>query len=75
MYESLVPTLQVRYREITEPKPLWDKIKADFQKIMELDGKYKWEKQANCKLESYSSIFEWISAQDSIIRDLWYRGR
>jgi hypothetical protein len=30
--------IQMRYREISEPKQLWDTIKSDFEKVIMLDG-------------------------------------
>jgi len=62
--------MQLRYREYKKPKELWDKIKADFEKMVKLDGQHELEKLVLCNLESYSSIAEWISAQDAIIGDL-----
>jgi hypothetical protein len=68
--EFMEPTTKMRYREYKEPKALWEKIKADFEKVMKLDGQYELEKLASCKLEDHSSVREWISTQDAIIRDL-----
>jgi hypothetical protein len=63
-------TIQIRYRDLTEPKQLWDTIKADFEKVIKLDGRYEMAKLTSCQLESYPSVTEWISAQDKIINDL-----
>jgi hypothetical protein len=68
--DMMEPTMQLRYREYKKPKELWDKIKADFEKMVKLDGQHELEKLVLCNLESYSSVAEWISAQDAIIGDL-----
>jgi hypothetical protein len=31
-------TIQIRYRDLTEPKQLWDTIKTDFDNVIMLDG-------------------------------------
>jgi len=62
--------IQIRYRELTEPKQLWDTINTDFEKVIKLDGRYEMAKLTSCQLESYPSVTEWISAQDKIINDL-----
>jgi hypothetical protein len=46
-------TIQRRYRELTEPKQLWDTIKADDGKVIKLDGRYKMAKLTSCQFESY----------------------
>jgi len=63
-------TIQLRYRDLTEPKQLWDTIKTDFEKVIKLDGRYEMAKLTSCQLESYPSVTEWISTQDKIINDL-----
>jgi len=63
-------TIQIRYRDLTEPKQLWDTITADLENVLKLDGRYKMAKLTSCQLESYPSVTEWISAQDKIINDL-----
>jgi hypothetical protein len=63
-------TMQIQYRDLTEPKRLWDTNKTDFEKVIKLDGRYKMAKLTSCQLESYPSVTEWISAQDKIINDL-----
>jgi len=63
-------TIQIRYRDLTEPKQHWDTIKTDFEKVIKLDGRYEMAKLTSCHLESYLSVTEWISAQDKIINDL-----
>jgi hypothetical protein len=68
--DMMEPTMQLRYREYKKPKELWDKIKADFEKMVKLNGQHELEKLVLCNLESYSSVAEWISAQDAIIGDL-----
>jgi len=68
--DMMEPTMQLRYRQYKKPKELWDKIKADFEKMVKLDGQHELEKLVLCNLESYSSVAEWISAQDAIIGDL-----
>jgi len=63
-------TIQIRYRDLTEPKQHWDMIKADFEKVIKLNDQYEMAKLTSCQLESYPSVNEWISAQDKIINDL-----
>jgi len=63
-------TIQIRYRDLTEPKQLWDTIKAEFEKIIKLDDRYEMVKLTSYQLESNPSVTEWISAQDKIINDL-----
>jgi len=53
-------TIQIRYRDLTEPKQLWDTIKTDFEKVIKLDGRYEMAKLTSCQLESYPSVTEWI---------------
>ena len=62
-------TIQIRYRDLTEPKQLWDTITDDFGKVIKLDGRYDIAKLTSCQLKSYPSVSEWISAQDKIIND------
>jgi len=38
--------------------------------MVKLDGQHELEKLLLCNLESYSSVAEWISAQDAIVRNL-----
>jgi hypothetical protein len=45
-------------------------LMADFEKVIKLDGRYEMLKVTSCQLESYPSVTEWISAQDTIINDL-----
>ena len=63
-------TIQIRYPEVTEPKQLWDTIKADFEEFIKLDCQYEIAKLTSWQLESYTSVTKWISAQDNIINDL-----
>jgi len=63
-------TIQIRYRDLTEPKQLWDTTKSDFEKVIIHDGRYVMAKLTSCQLESYLSVTEWISAQDTIVNDL-----
>jgi len=63
-------TIQIWYQDLTEPKRLCDTIKADFEKVIKLNGRYKMAKLTSCQIESYPSVTEWISAQDKIINDL-----
>jgi len=51
-------TIQIRYRELTEPKQLWDRINADFEKVIKLGCRYEIAKLTSCQLESYSSFTE-----------------
>jgi len=53
-------TIQILYRDLTEPKQLWDTIKTDFKKVIKLDGRYEMAKLISCQLESYPSVTEWI---------------
>jgi len=63
-------TIQIRYRDITKPKELWDMGKTDFEQVMRLNGRYKIAKLTSCQLESYLTVTEWISDQDKIINHL-----
>jgi hypothetical protein len=63
-------TIQIRYRDLTEPNQLWDTIKVNFEKVINLDGRYEMAKLTSCQLELYPSVTEWISAQDKMINDL-----
>jgi hypothetical protein len=54
--------IQIRYRELTNPKQLWDTLIADFEKVIKLDGQYQMAMLTSCQLESYPSVTEWISA-------------
>jgi len=63
-------TIQIWYREDTEPKQLWDTIKADFEKVVKLDSRYEMAKLPSCQLESYPSVTKWITTQDKKINDL-----
>jgi hypothetical protein len=60
----------MQYREITQPKKLWNTINSDFEKVINLHGQYEMAKLTLCQLESYHPVTEWISAQDKIINDL-----
>jgi len=62
--------MQLRSREYKKPKELRDKIKADFEIMVKLDGPHKLEWLVFCSLESNLSVTELISAQDAIIGDL-----
>jgi hypothetical protein len=66
-------TIQIRYRDLTELKPLWNTIKADFEKVFKLNRRYEMVKLTSCQLESCPSVTEWISAQDKIINELAVR--
>jgi len=68
--DMMEQSMQLRYRVYKKPKGLGDKIKADFEKMVKLDGEHELEKLVLFNLESYSSVAEWISAQDAIIGDL-----
>jgi len=50
--------IQIRYRDLTELKQLWDAIKTDFQKVIKLDCRYEMAKLTSCQLESYPSVTE-----------------
>jgi hypothetical protein len=63
-------TIQIRYRDLTEPKQLWDTIKTDMEKVIKLNGRYEMAKLTSCQLESYPAVTEWISAQDKILNAL-----
>jgi hypothetical protein len=39
------------------------------EKVIKLNGRYEMAKLTSCPLKSYSSVTEWISAQDKIIND------
>jgi hypothetical protein len=57
-------TIQIRYRDLTELKQLWDMIKSDFEKVIKPDGRYEMVEFTSCQLESYPAVTESISAQD-----------
>ena len=44
-------TIQIWYRELTEPNQLWDMIEANFENVMMLDGRYEMTKLTSCQLE------------------------
>jgi hypothetical protein len=67
LMESMI---QILYRELTELKQLWVTIKADFEKVIRLDGRYETAKLTSCQIESYLSVTKWISAQDIIMNEL-----
>jgi hypothetical protein len=48
-------------------------ILRDFEKLILLDDQFEMAKGTDCKLELYSSISEWISAQETIINNLEIR--
>jgi len=48
--DSHEPTMQLRHQDYKKPKELWDKIKADFQEMVKLDGQHKLEQRVLCKL-------------------------
>jgi len=54
-------TIQTRYGDLTEPKLLSDTNKADFEKVIKINGRYEMAKLTTCQLESYPSVTEWIS--------------
>jgi hypothetical protein len=60
--DLMEPTMQLGYREHRKSNELWDKITADFEKMVKLDGQHKQEKLLLCNLESHSSVAEWMSA-------------
>jgi hypothetical protein len=62
-------TIQILYRELTGLKQLWDTIKANFEKVIKLNGRYKMAKLTSCILESYPAVTESISARDTRIND------
>jgi hypothetical protein len=68
----LEPSIRSRYtaEKYDDPKVLWDTIKTDFEKAIKLDARYQMAKLAACKLESYSSVTEWTTAQEKYINDL-----
>jgi hypothetical protein len=63
-------TIHIRYRDLTEPKHLWNKIKADFEIVIKLDVQYGMANLTSSQLESYPSVTEWISAQGMILNGL-----
>jgi len=68
--DMMEQTMELRYREFNKPKELWDKTEADFEKMVTLDGQHELEMLVFCNLDCYTSVAEWISAQDAIIGDL-----
>jgi len=67
--------MQVQYPEYKKLNELWDKIEVDFEKMVKLDDQHELEKLVFCNLESYSSVAEWISAQDAIVGGRTVLGR
>jgi transposase InsO family protein len=61
---------QFTHAKYSDPKVLWEAIKAKFETAIQLDGKYEMQKLATCKLEDYASVSEWVTAQDKIIANL-----
>jgi len=51
--DIMEPTMQLRYREYKKPKELWDKIKADFETMVKLDGQHELEKLVLCNLDTW----------------------
>ncbi|KAF8247907.1 hypothetical protein K440DRAFT_643356 [Wilcoxina mikolae CBS 423.85] len=62
----LEPSIRSRYtaEKYNDLKVLWDAMKTDFEKAIKLDARYQMVNLAACKLESYSSVTEWITAQE-----------
>ncbi|KAF8248266.1 hypothetical protein K440DRAFT_642729 [Wilcoxina mikolae CBS 423.85] len=60
----LEPSIRSLYiaEKYDDPKVLWNAIKTYFEKAIKFDARYQMVKLAACKLESYSSVTEWITA-------------
>jgi len=54
----------------SKPKELWEAIKSEFEGRIKLDGRRGMLELAQCKLEQYPSVTEWMSAQSKILNDL-----
>ncbi|KAF8242179.1 hypothetical protein K440DRAFT_639421 [Wilcoxina mikolae CBS 423.85] len=68
----LEPSIRSRYtaEKYDHLKVPWDTIKTNFEKPIKLDVRYQMATLAACKLESYSSVIEWITAQEKYINVL-----
>jgi hypothetical protein len=64
--ELMESTIQIRYRDLTEPKQLLQPIKADCEMVIKHDGRYGMAKLSSCQLVSPPAVTEWISAHDNI---------
>jgi hypothetical protein len=55
---ALEPSIGQRYWDSNsgDPKILWDTIKADFEKVIQLDGKHEQQKLVICKPEDFVSV-------------------
>ncbi|KAF8243656.1 hypothetical protein K440DRAFT_636917 [Wilcoxina mikolae CBS 423.85] len=69
-YEKANATIRYIAEKYDDPKVLWDAIKTDFEKAIKFDARYQMAKLAACKLESYSSVTVWITAQEKYINNL-----
>jgi hypothetical protein len=67
-------TIQIRYQDLSEPKQVWDRIIAEFEKVINLNGCYKMPTLTSCQFESYPAVTAYISANDMRINDLALRG-
>jgi hypothetical protein len=72
IFRSLEADIRFQFSDTKfhDPKVLWNAIKAKYEQAMQLDGKYEMQKLATCKLEDYTSVSEWVTAQDKIIANL-----
>jgi hypothetical protein len=67
---TLEQTIQFKFNGLNcnwNPKELWEAIKSEFEGRIKLDGR---RELAQCKLEQYSSVTEWMAAQSKIINDI-----
>jgi len=56
--DMMEPTMHLRYREYKKPKEPWEKINADFEKMVKLDGQHELENLTLCNRESFTKICE-----------------
>ena len=70
---TLEQSIQFKFNNLnynSKPKELWETIKLEFEGWIKLDGRRGMLELAQCKLEQYSSVTEWMSAQSKILNDL-----
>jgi hypothetical protein len=70
---SLDPAIRTKFEDIRYkrvPKLLWQDIKDKFEKRVKIDGRHGMTLLAQCKLEHFPSVTEWVAAQKKITDDL-----
>jgi len=70
---SLEPTIRSKFEDDIydmQPKILRQAIKKEYEARLKIDNRHGMLLPAQCKLENYSSVAEWTSAQKKLIDDL-----